>query len=135
MTGVQTCALPISSFSGSFVADNFALAFSVILILAGIAAIASSSDGIVRGGSMPAEFYAIMLYAICGTMLLVHARDLIVMLIGFEVMSLGVYILSSFQDREQSEEAGLKYFLLGSFARSAWRGEKLGRSEPNRAKS
>jgi NADH-quinone oxidoreductase subunit N len=106
----------LSSFSGSFVADNFALAFSVILILAGIAAIASSADGIVRGGSMPAEFYAVMLYAICGTMLLVHSRDLIVMLIGFEVMSLGVYILTSFQERDQSEEAGLKYFLLGSFA-------------------
>jgi NADH-quinone oxidoreductase subunit N len=106
----------LSSFAGSYVADNFALGFSIILILAGLAAIASSSDGIVRSGSMPAEFYAVLLYAMCGTMLLVHARDLIVMLIGFEVMSLGVYILSSFQEREQSEEAGMKYFLLGSFA-------------------
>jgi NADH-quinone oxidoreductase subunit N len=106
----------LSSFAGAYVADNFALGFSVVLILAGIAAIASSSDGIVRSGTMPAEFYAVLLYAMCGTMLLVHARDLIVMLIGFEVMSLGVYILSSFQEREQSEEAGMKYFLLGSFA-------------------
>ncbi len=106
----------LSSFGGSYVADNFALGFSVILILAALAAIASSADGIVRSGSMPAEFYAILLYAVCGTMLLVHARDLIVMLIGFEVMSLGVYILSSFQERKQSEEAGMKYFLLGSFA-------------------
>ncbi len=106
----------LSSFNGAFLADNFALGFSVILILAGIAAIASSSDGIVRSGSFPAEFYAIMLYAICGTMLLVHSKDLIVMLIGFEVMSLSVYILTSFQARQQSEEAGMKYFLLGSFA-------------------
>ena len=106
----------LSSFAGAYVADNFALAFSIILILAGIAAIASSADAIVRSSSMPAEFYAVMLYAICGTMLLVHSRDLIVMLIGFEVMSLGVYILSSFQERQSSEEAGMKYFLLGSFA-------------------
>ncbi|MFN3266224.1 MAG: NADH-quinone oxidoreductase subunit N, partial [Deinococcales bacterium] len=106
----------LSSFNGAYVADNFALAFSVVLILAGIAAIASSGDAIIRAGSMPAEFYAVLLYAICGTILLVHARDLVVMLIGFEVMSLGVYVLSSFQDNKQSEEAGLKYFLLGSFA-------------------
>jgi NADH-quinone oxidoreductase subunit N len=106
----------LSSFSGSFVADNFALGFSVVLILAGLLAITSSLDAAKREGMAQGEFYAILLYAITGTMLLVHARDLITLLIGFEIMSLGVYVLSSFQERRTSEEAGMKYFLLGSFA-------------------
>ena len=106
----------LSSFAGSYVADNFALGFSVILILAGLLAIISSLDAAKREYMPQGEFYAILLYAITGTILLVHARDLITLLIGFEVMSLGVYVLASFQQRNKSEEAGMKYFMLGSFA-------------------
>ena len=106
----------LSSFAGSFVADNFALGFSVILLVAGLLAIISSLDSAKRDSMPQGEFYAILLYAITGTMLLVHARDLITLLIGFEIMSLGVYVLAGFQERSNSEEAGMKYFLLGSSA-------------------
>ncbi len=106
----------LSSFNGSFVADNFALGFSIVLLVAGLLAIVSSLDSAKRDGMPQGEFYAILLYAITGTMLLVHARDLITLLIGFEIMSLGVYVLAGFQERDRSEEAGMKYFLLGSFA-------------------
>ncbi len=106
----------LSSFYGAYRADNFALGFSIVLIVGALIAIISSVDVAKRGGTMQAEFFAILLYAVSGTMLLASAHDLIVLLIGFEVMSLGVYVLSSFQETSKSEEAGLKYFLLGSFA-------------------
>jgi NADH-quinone oxidoreductase subunit N len=106
----------LSSFSGAFVADNFALGFSIVLLVAGLLAIVSSLDSAKRDTMPQGEFYAILLYAITGTMLLVHARDLITLLIGFEIMSLGVYVLAGFRETERSEEAGMKYFLLGSFA-------------------
>jgi NADH-quinone oxidoreductase subunit N len=106
----------LSSFYGAYRADNFALGFSIVLIVGALIAIISSVDVAKRGGTMQAEFFAILLYAVSGTMLLASAHDLIVLLIGFEVMSLGVYVLSSFQETSKSEEAGMKYFLLGGFA-------------------
>ena len=105
----------LSSFYGAYRADNFALGFSIVLIVGALIAVISSVDVAKRGGTMQAEFFAILLYAVSGTMLLASAHDLIVLLIGFEIMSLGVYVLSSFQETAKSEEAGLKYFLLGSF--------------------
>ena len=106
----------LTSFGGSFRADNFALGFTIVLCLAGILALLSSLDFARRAGIFRHEFYAVLLYAVSGTVLLASAHDLIVLLIGFEVMSLGVYVLSAFQERAQSEEAGMKYFLLGSLA-------------------
>jgi NADH-quinone oxidoreductase subunit N len=100
-------------------ADAFALAMTMILALAGILALLVTLDQADRPAQQQVgshEFYALLLYALSGTMLLAHANDLIVALIGFEVMSLAVYVLAAFKDRNQSEEAGLKYFLLGSLA-------------------
>ena len=106
----------LSSFAGAFRADNFALGFTIVLCIGGILALLSSLDFARRAGVFRMEFYAVLLYAVSGTVLLASAHDLIVLLIGFEIMSLGVYVLSAFQDRTQSEEAGMKYFLLGSLA-------------------
>ena len=106
----------IVTFGGSFRADNFAVGFSVVLLVAGILAILSSLDSIDQSETGFPEFYAILLYAVTGTMILAHAGDLIVLLIGFEVMSLAAYVLAAFQSRVTSEEAGMKYFLLGSLS-------------------
>ena len=106
----------LSSFDGAFKADNFALGFGAVLLVAGILALLSSLDFARRSNINRPEFYAVLLYAVTGTLLLASAHDLIVLLIGFEIMSLGVYVLSSFQESTESEEAGMKYFLLGSLA-------------------
>jgi NADH-quinone oxidoreductase subunit N len=106
----------LSTFAGAYRSDNFALGFGIVLALGGILAILATLDHKPHSDTTRHEFYAVLLYAITGTMLLACANDLIVMLIGFEVMSLGVYVLSAFQERDNSEEAGMKYFLLGSLA-------------------
>ena len=105
-----------SSFAGAYRADNFALGFGIVLAVGGILALLTTLDAHHNSSVTRPEFYAVLLYAVSGTMLLAAANDLIVLLIGFEIMSLGVYVLSAFQERDRSEEAGMKYFLLGSLA-------------------
>jgi len=63
------------------------------------------------------EYYGLILLATAGMMFMVAARDLIVIFLGLEVMSIAVYALTAFNRRDRrSAEAGLKYFLLGAFS-------------------
>jgi NADH-quinone oxidoreductase subunit N len=63
------------------------------------------------------EFYALLLFATCGAMLMALANDLINVFVGLEILSVSLYILCGFSRRElRSEEAAVKYFLLGAFA-------------------
>lgn len=63
------------------------------------------------------EFYGLMLLATVGMMVMAAARDLIIIFMGLEIMSVAVYTLTAMNRRDRkSAEAGLKYFLLGAFA-------------------
>jgi NADH-quinone oxidoreductase subunit N len=63
------------------------------------------------------EYYALLLLATSGMMLLVSATDLIMVFLGIEIMSIPIYVLAGFQRRKlESNESALKYFLVGSFA-------------------
>jgi len=63
------------------------------------------------------EYYALLLLASSGMMLLVQATDLIAVFLGIELMSIPLYVLSGFDRRRlRSNESALKYFLVGSFA-------------------
>jgi NADH-quinone oxidoreductase subunit N len=63
------------------------------------------------------EYYTLMLFSISGMMLMAQASDLIVVFLALELLSIPLYVLAAFdRPRVESEEAGLKYFLLGAFA-------------------
>jgi NADH-quinone oxidoreductase subunit N len=63
------------------------------------------------------EYYALLLLATAGMMLLVSATDLLVLFLGLELMSIPIYVLAGFDRRKlRSNESALKYFLVGSFA-------------------
>jgi len=63
------------------------------------------------------EVYALIVFAICGMVMLANANDLIVVFIGLETMSVCLYILAGlFKKDIKSNESGMKYFLLGAFA-------------------
>ncbi len=63
------------------------------------------------------EYYALVLFSTSGAMLMASASDLIVLFVGIEILSVALYVLSGFaRTEERSEEAALKYFLLGAFA-------------------
>jgi len=63
------------------------------------------------------EFYALLLFAAVGMMVMAASRDLIVLFMGLEIMSIAVYAMTAMNRRDKkSAEAGLKYFILGAFA-------------------
>ncbi len=97
--------------------DRFSLFFDVVLCLGG--ALAS----LLAGGYLPehnldrGEFYALLLFATFGAMMLAAAGDLLIIFLGLETMSIGAYALTAFRRASpRSAEGALKYFLLGSFS-------------------
>ncbi|GEM47986.1 NADH-quinone oxidoreductase subunit N [Deinococcus cellulosilyticus] len=106
----------LSSFAGSLQLSNVSLIFAGIILIGSILSQLTSLDHTARSNLNFPEFDIILLYGVTGTLLIAFSGDLIVMLIGLEVMSLSTYVLATLQESRRSEEAGMKYFLLGSVA-------------------
>ena len=105
-----------SSF-GVVVADNFGLFVTGILIVVGLLSLAFSGPAIERERLPGGEYYALMLFAVAGMMLMATATDLVVIFLALEVLSLAVYVLTGIRrDSPVATEAALKYFLLGAFS-------------------
>ena len=105
-----------SSF-GVVTADNFGLFVTGTLIVVGLLSLAISGPTIEREKLPAGEYYALMLFATAGMMLMATATDLLVIFLALEVMSLAVYVLTGIRrDSPASTEAAFKYFLLGAFA-------------------
>jgi NADH-quinone oxidoreductase subunit N len=99
------------------IGDGFASFLTVLFLLAGLAGIALAYDYLKRMGIERGEYYTLLLFSICGMVLMAHAGDLIVVFLALELLSIPLYVLSGFAyPRLESEEAALKYFLLGAFA-------------------
>ena len=97
--------------------DGFRLFSNWVLLLASALAIMVSFAYVYRQRLQAGEFYGLILLSTAGMMFMTGARDLIVIFLGLEVMSISVYALTAFNRRDKkSAEAGLKYFLLGAFA-------------------
>src|SRR5439155_21584018 len=70
-----------------------------------------------REGLEGSEFYVLMLLCASGAMLMASANDLIVVFLGLEILSIALYTLAGFQQRKEgSQEAAIKYFVLGAFS-------------------
>jgi len=98
-------------------ADNFGLFVTGTLIVVGLLSLAISGPTIERERLPGGEYYALMLFATAGMMLMATATDLLVIFLALEVMSLAVYVLTGIRrDSPPSTEAAFKYFLLGAFS-------------------
>ena len=105
-----------SSF-GVVAADNFGLFVTGTLVVIGLLSLAISGPTIERERLPGGEYYALMLFATAGMILMATATDLLVIFLALEVMSLAVYVLTGIRrDSPRSTEAAFKYFLLGAFA-------------------
>jgi len=104
-------------FAGTFSLDPFSAFFKFIFYIAcGLGILVSinylKAEDINRG-----EYYALMLLATTGMMLMASAGDLIALYLGLELMALSIYILAGFMRRDnRSNEAAIKYLLLGAFS-------------------
>ncbi|MEJ2665809.1 MAG: NADH-quinone oxidoreductase subunit N [Deinococcales bacterium] len=105
-----------SSFGLRFIADTPGLALNFVILLGTALAILVSYDYLKRSDLDHPEYYPLILYSATGALIMVAAGDLVTLLLGLEIMSLPVYVLAAWrQGARQSEEAGMKYFLLGAF--------------------
>lgn len=102
---------------GVIAVDAFRWATDVLVLLGAILAIALSMDYLERERIDVAEAHVLILFATAGMMLLAAARDLMIVFLGIELMSIAVYVLAGLNRRSsRAAEAALKYFLLGAFS-------------------
>jgi NADH-quinone oxidoreductase subunit N len=102
---------------GAIAVDPFRWATDVLILLGAILAIALSMDYLERERIDVAEAHILILFATAGMMLLAAARDLMIVFLGIELMSIAVYVLAGLDRRSsRAGEAALKYFLLGAFS-------------------
>jgi NADH-quinone oxidoreductase subunit N len=106
-----------TAFGRMMVIDDFYVFFGVLSLASTAVAILLSTSYVNRMGLAHPEFYGLLIFGASGMLVMAAATNLIVLLIGIEVLSLSLYVLAGFtRTRLTSEEAALKYFLLGSFS-------------------
>jgi NADH-quinone oxidoreductase subunit N len=107
----------VSTFGGMIALDGFSIFVDVLLGITGLLGITVAYDYLRRAGIERGEYYPLMLFSLSGMMLMAQASDLIVIFLAIELLSIPLYILSAFAyPRVESEESGIKYFLMGAFS-------------------
>ena len=113
---------PMSGQSGAWYADiwlvdDYTIFFHVVFLLIAAITILMSIEFLGREQAPPSEFYSLILFATSGMLLMSGAGELMMVFIGLEILSIATYILAGYRRGDlKSNEASLKYFLLGSFA-------------------
>ena len=102
---------------GMVATDNFRMITNFIYLGSSALAIFLSMGYLDRRGINRGEFHVLVLFATLGMMLMGGARDLMLLFVGLEVMSVAIYVLVGFDRLDpRSSEGSLKYFLLGAFS-------------------
>jgi NADH-quinone oxidoreductase subunit N len=102
---------------GVVIVDNFTVFFNVTICAIGLLTILISTGTAERDRLPTGEYYALVMFSLSGMMLMGAARDLLVIFLALEIMSLGVYVLTALKRSSlASSEAGFKYFVLGAFS-------------------
>ncbi len=106
-----------TSFSGMVVTDHLRLYFSLVIIICGILTTLLASQFLDEEALPPGEFYALMLFATTGMLMMSCAGDLVTVFLGLETSSIATYVMAGYRRTDlRSNESSLKYFLLGSFS-------------------
>ncbi|MFO7590458.1 MAG: NADH-quinone oxidoreductase subunit N [Acidimicrobiia bacterium] len=107
----------ITTVAGMLRVDLFAVFLGVVVLAATALALLLSIAYLRREGLDGPEYLALILLAATGMLAMTTANDLIVVFVALEVMSIPLYVLAAFDRRRlSSQEAGIKYFVLGAFS-------------------
>jgi len=108
---------PEIGFADHVSLDKFATFFNITFLLAAGLTILMSDDYLKREGYPVGEYYPLILFTTAGAMWMASGTDLMTIFLGLEVLSVSLYVLAGFLRGDvRSNEAGLKYFLLGAFS-------------------
>lgn len=114
---VRSGASTSTVFSGMYVRDTVTSLLQGIGLIGTVLVVGLSSDYLATARLEHGEYYALLLVAALGAMLLAASGDLLMIFLGLETLSIPLYVLAAFaREQPRSQEAGMKYFLLGAFA-------------------
>jgi NADH-quinone oxidoreductase subunit N len=114
LVGAQAGA---TAFGGTYTRDAAATVIQLVTVGTAALGVLLARDYLVRHGLEAGEYYALLLFAALGAMLMAGASDLLLLFMALETLSLPLYVLAGYaRASRRSQEAGMKYFLLGSFA-------------------
>ena len=106
-----------SLFDGRYVVDDFSLILKALFLLAAYVVVLMSQTELEEGGYYQGEFYVLLLCSVLGMVMMTSSRDLVSIFIALELLSIPAYMLAAWRKRDpKSNEAGVKYYLLGVFA-------------------
>jgi NADH-quinone oxidoreductase subunit N len=97
--------------------DRFALLFNTIVFACTLAYFVLSGKDMEKVGTNYSEYFALIFFVLCGVTLVSSFRSLLILFLGIEIISIPLYILTGSDKKNlKSNEASLKYFLLGAFS-------------------
>ncbi len=106
-----------SSFGGLLESTPLTALGSTIVLAAAALALLASQGYLLREGILSGEYHALMLWAVCGMLLMLRSTELLTVFVSLELLSLCLYALAAFNRKiVVGSEAALKYFLMGAFA-------------------
>lgn len=97
--------------------NPFSSFIALLVLVCGVVTMVHARQYLGQVDRQRGEFYILVLFAVTGMMLIGYANDLMIVFLGIELMSVSLYVLAGFfRNEDRSNEAALKYFLLGAFA-------------------
>ncbi len=108
---------PSSYYNSMVIVNNFSVAFSSLFIVLTIFLVALGHDVYKNHETKISDFIAIKVFLLSGAVAMVSFGNMAMFFLGIEVLSISLYILAASNRLSvKSNEAGMKYFLMGSFA-------------------
>jgi NADH-quinone oxidoreductase subunit N len=106
-----------SMFFDRYVVDEYALILKAMFLLIGYVVVLMSQNELEEGGYYQGEFYLMLLVSVLGMVMMASSRDLVSVFVALELLSIPAYMMAAWRKRDaKSNEAGVKYYLLGVFA-------------------
>ena len=107
----------LTAFNGTVIVDGYSIFFNWIFVIAALIVALVSYKYLEISGEHHGEYYSLILFAQCGMYFLATGTDLITLFIGLELMALSFYVMVGFlRSDKRSNEAAMKYLLLGAFS-------------------
>lgn len=108
---------PTTYFNDMYVVNEMTMVFNAVILTISVFIVLMAGDFIKHEKDYWSDYLSILTFAICGAMVMIGAHHLLMTFIGIEILSVSLYVLAgSNRTKTTSNEAGMKYFLMGAFA-------------------